>query len=129
MNYVNSLKYMNSFEPISDGADVSASRVSELCERMGRINIGTRYIAIPSGVCGHVCAVMLESVIKSAGYGVGRIDLGQCNDSRASILVDGAYLSTENYNKCVAELKSAVSKSPDTVYRKQEAVFVLSAMV
>ena len=128
MKYANSLKYMNSFEPMGSGADVSVPRVSELCDRMGRINIGTRYIAIPSGVGGHVCAVMLESVIKSAGYRVGRIDLCQCDDSRASVFVGGAALSIEDYNKCVAELKGAVAKAPDTVYRKEEAVFALGLL-
>ncbi len=128
MKYANSLKYMNSFETISSGVDISASRVSELCALLGRINIGTRYIAIPAGIGGHVSAIMLESVIKNAGYRVGRIDLGRCNDSRCSIFVSGEHLNIDDYNKCVAELKNAISKSGEAVYRKEEAVFSLGLL-
>ena len=68
MKYVNSMKYMNSFESAGDLSLVSQKRIRDLCSDLGRINVGTSGIFLPSGQASHATAVMLESVIKNAGY-------------------------------------------------------------
>ena len=96
---------------------------------LGRVNIGTKYVFVPSGTAGHASAIMLESVIKSAGYTVGRISSESDFDSRASVYVNGELPSIEDYNKSVAELKSVVIKNHETVYFKEEEVFALSLLI
>lgn len=129
MKYANSLKYINSFELAKDPADISVKRVGDLCARLGRINIGTPCICLPGGSAGHACAVMLESVIKCSGHTVGRITAFQCYDSRLSVLINGDSADIESYNKAVAEIKSAVNKSPDEGYTKEEIIFVLGLLL
>lgn len=129
MKYANSLKYMNGFESAGSRSEISARRIRELCEMLGRVNIGTKYVFIPGGTAGHASAIMLESVIKSAGYTVGRISSESDFDSRASVFVNGELPTIEDYNKSVAELKSIVIKNPETVYFKEEAVFALSLLI
>ena len=129
MKYANSLKYLNSFELAKDPADISVKRVSELCARLGRINIGTPCICLPDGSAGHACAVMLESVIKCSGHTVGRIAAFHGYDSRLSVFINGESATIENYNKAVAEIKGAVNKSPDEGYTKEEIIFVLGLLL
>ena len=99
MKYVNSLKYMNSFERAESYSDLSIKRIRELCVSLGRINIGTSSIVIPRGASGHAAAVMLESVIKNAGYKVGRISSVGGYDSRAVVSLDGEIPEIEVYNR------------------------------
>ena len=128
MKYVNSLKYINSFDPAGPGG-VSAHRTSELCALLGKVNIGTNCIYIPQGATGHATAVLLESVIKSAGYKVGRIVFSCLCDSRGAVFLDGNIAPIEDYNRSVAELKSAVITNPEKKYCKEEAVFALSLLL
>lgn len=129
MKYANSLKYLNSFELAKSPADISVKRVSELCTKLGRINIGTPCICLPGGSAGHACAVMLESVIKCSGHTVGRIAAAHGFDSRLSVLINGEASAIENYNKAVAEIKSAVNKTPEESYTKEEITFVLGLLL
>ena len=129
MKYVNSLKYMNSFEPLGDISLVSQKRIRELCADIGRINVGTSGIFLPSGQASHATAVMLEAVIKSAGYKVGRITSVGGFESRAVVYLDGEIAPIDEYNKSVAELKSAILKYTDEKYYKEEVSFVLALLL
>lgn len=129
MKYVNSLKYMNSFEISEDISGVSVKRIRELCATLGRINIGTSSIFLPRCASGHAAAVMLESVIKHAGYKVGRITSVGGYDSRSIVYLDGEIPEIETYNRAVAELKAAVLKNTEEKYFKQEVSFALALLI
>ena len=129
MKYVNSLKYMNSFRSAEGMGEVSHKRVRELCQALGRINVGGNGIFIPSGASGHATAVMLECVIKSAGYNVGRITSVGGYDSRAVVYINGDVASIDDYNRAVAELKAAVIGSPAEEYLFEEVSFVLALLI
>ena len=127
MKYANSLKTMNGFDSAAKAADISQKRARELCERMGRVHTGTRCICIPKGSASYACSLMLEAVIKSAGHRVGRLTSAADFDPRASIYVDGAIPSIDDFNTAVGELRSA-SKGEET-YLKEEAVFALAMLL
>lgn len=129
MKYSNTLKYMNSFPPAKTGADISQKRIADLCKRLGRVNVGTRYIAVPDGSAGHACAVLLENIIKSSEHSVGRITSCCDFDSRGSILIGGEIASIETYNKSVTALKSVAKNDPDDMYTKEEMVFALGLLI
>ena len=129
MKYVNSLKYMNSFESASDLSLISHKRMRTLCADLGRINVGNSGIFLPSGQAAHATAVMLESVIRGAGYKVGRITSVGGFDSRAVVFLDGEIASIDEYNKSVAELKNAIQKYPDEKIYREEAAFVLALLL
>ena len=129
MKYSNSLKYMNSFPPAKTGADISQKRIADLCKRLGKVNVGTRYIAVPDGSAGHACAVLLENIIKSSEHSVGRI-MSCCGyDSRSSILIGGEMASIETYNKSVTALKSVAKNDPDDMYTKEEMTLALGLLI
>ena len=128
MKYVNSLKYMNSF-PSANGEGISLSRTAELCGLLGRVNLGTNSIFVPGGASGHATAVMLESVIKAAGYRVGRISTAEGFDSRSIVSLDGKIASIDDYNRGVAELKSTVLKTESAEYKSEEVCFALALLL
>ena len=128
MKYANSLKYMNGFALAKDSSDISRKRVGELCINLGRVNIGTRFICLPEGAGGHGTAVLLERIIAVSGYKVGRITSSEAFDSRASVYINGEIPSIEDYNKSVAELKSAVMRSGEE-YCREEVTFALSLLL
>ncbi len=129
MKYVNSLKYIDGFRLASAGDGVSLKRIAELCLSLGQINRGVRFIHVPEGVAGHGCALLLEGIIKAAGYRIGRICSTRGLDSRASVFVGGEIPSIEDYNKCVAEIKSKVNKNYESEYCREEIIFVLSLLL
>lgn len=129
MKYANSLKYMNTFVPCLPQELPSQRRVSELCAALGRINTGTPCIFLPAGSAGHASSIMLEAVIVASGHTVGRITSAHGFDSRSSVFINGEIASIDDYNKAVAELKSAVQKTPDEVYTKEEVAFVLGLLL
>ena len=129
MKYVNSLKYMNSFAPSESPSDISASRVAQLCELLGRVNINTKSIFIPSGTAGYMTSVLLESVIKHEGYRIGRITSEFGFDCRKMVYIDGAPASIEDFNRAVAELKSKVASLPEQTFSSEEAAFALSLLL
>lgn len=129
MKYVNSLKYMHSFETCVAPSDISSVRVSELCELLGRININTKSIFVPSGSAGHTTAVMLESVIKSEGYRVGRITSEFGFDCRKMVYIDAAQASIEDFNHAVAELKAKIASVLDKQFYAEEVAFALSLLL
>ncbi len=129
MKYVNSLKYIENFPQSNDESMFSQRRIAELCKSLGGINVGVRFINIPSGVAGHGCAVMLENIIKDAGYTVGRIVSPQKREVRDCVLVGGEIPSIADFNGCVAEIKDKVSKNYQTLYLREEIVFVLSLLL
>ena len=129
MKYVNSLKYMNSFEPSQSLSDISFSRVALLCDMLGRVNINTKSIFIPSGSVGYATAVMLESVLKSEGYHVGRITSAFGFDCRRMVYIDGAPAAIEEFNRAVAELKSKVIGVTDQTFLREEVSFALSLLL
>ena len=129
MKYANSLKYVNSFDEADSLSALSLKRIRDMCSELGRINVGAKCIVTPKCCAGYAGAVMLESVIKSAGYRVGRITSEYGFDSRTSVYLDGDIADIEDYNKCVAEIKSIVIKNPDEKYFRQEIVFVLSLLL
>lgn len=120
---------MNSFSPARTPADISQKRIAELCKRLGRINVGTRYICVPDGSAGHACAVMLESIIKNSEHSVGRITSCCDFDSRNSILIGGETVPIETYNKSVTALKNAAKNDPDDQYTREEVVLILGLLV
>ncbi len=129
MKYVNSLKYMNSFEVAESHADISFMRTLELCDALGRVNVGNRAIYLPSGTFGYAAAVMLESVIRNAGYRVGRITSAFGSDSRNIVYIDGDRASIDDYNLAVAEIKAAVLRSQDKIYLKEEVMYAMSLLI
>jgi len=129
MKYVNSLKYMHSFETSATPSDISSGRIAELCELLGRININTKSIFIPSGAAGHTAAVMIESVIKSEGYRVGRITSEFGFDCRKMVYIDAAQAGIEDFNRAVAELKAKVANITDKQFSREEVAFVLSLLL
>lgn len=129
MKYVNSLKYIDKFKRASAGEAISAKRISELCISLGQINRGVRFIHVPAGAAGHGCGILLESVIKEAGYKVGRIVSPERSDSRSCVFVGGEIPSIEDYNKCVAEIKSKVERNYETEFFYEEIIFVLSLLL
>lgn len=129
MKYVNSLKYMNSFEAAESLSQTSQKRMRELCIALGRVNVGTSTVFLPSGAAGHATAIMLESVIKSAGYRVGRITSVGGYDSRAIVYLDGEIAEIEEYNRAVAELKSVVLATDGEIYLREEASFALALLL
>ena len=120
---------MNSFESAGDLSLISQKRIRTLCTDLGRINVGTSGIFLPSGQAAHATAVMLEHVIKSAGYKVGRITSVGGFDSRAVVYLDCEVAPIEEYNRSVAELKSAVLKYPDETFFREEVSFVLGLLL
>jgi len=129
MKYVNSLKYMNSFEPLAALSDISLSRTASLCELLGRVNINIKSIFLPSGTAGYMTSVMLESVIKHEGYRVGRITSEFGFDCRKMVYIDGAQANIEDFNRAVAELKAKVISVADQKFSKEEAAFALSLLI
>ncbi len=129
MKYINSLKYMNSFASAADISDISLNRVIDMCMRLGRVNIGTTSIFVPGGASGHATSVMLETVIKDAGYRVGRITAEFGLDSRNIVYLDGANTSIDDYNRAVAEIKSAVQRDPHEEYFREELSFAMALLI
>ena len=129
MKYANSIKYINSFERAGDSSLISQKRIRNLCEQLGRVNLGMRYISLPKSTAGHACAIMLESVIKAAGYKVGRITSTADFDPKASIFIDRAVPDINDMNKSVAEIRSFIKSNPDESYYKEEVVFALSLLL
>ena len=122
MKYVNSLKYMNSFEPLAALSDISLSRTASLCELLGRVNINIKSIFLPSGTAGYMTSVMLESVIKHEGYRVGRITSEFGFDCRKMVYIDGAQANIEDFNRAVAELKAKVISVADQKFSKDTRI-------
>lgn len=129
MKYANSLKYIESFEPCAGQSGISQRSISNLCTELGRITKDIRFIHVPTGAAGHGCAVLFEGILKSAGYSVGRILSPLRYESRSCVYINGEAAQIEDYNKCVAEIKSHVSLYPDVSYCREEIVFVLSLLL
>lgn len=129
MKYANSLKYIESFKMSSDAGAISQRRISQLFVRLGRINNDIRFIHAPSGAAGHGCAVLLERVIKSAGHAVGRILSPEKYDSRSCVYINGETAQIDDYNKCVAALKLCAGSPYESLYCREEIVFVLSLLL
>jgi len=129
MKYVNSLKYMNSFPKSNDESEISSKRAVALCERLGRINAGVRYICLPKGSAGHACTVLLESVMVKAGHKVGRVTSVGDYDSRSVVYIDGQIPEISEYNRAVEEIKSAVRFFNEETFLREETAFVLGLLL
>lgn len=129
MKFANSIKYINSFEKAPDSTSVSQKRIRELCQALGRVSLGMKYICLPESIAGHACALMLESVIKSAGYKVGRITSVADFDARNSVFIDRELSNIDDFNKAVAEIRAFVKVNHDEVFYKEEIVFALSLLL
>ena len=123
MKYSNSLKYINSFESAPRQEEVSVKRARLLCDLLGRVNIKNKYLIFPGGVSGYAASVMMESIIKTAGYRVGRISSEFDLESRNTVYIDGQIPPIEDYNKAVAEIKSAVLRVCGESFYREEIVF------
>ena len=128
MKYANSLKYIESFKSAGESG-VSRKRIAELCTALGKINVGARFIHTPGSVAGHGCGVLFEHCVKCAGYKIGRVIDPRGLDSRSCVFINCEIPSIEDYNKCVAELKSKVGKASESEYLKEEIAFVLSLLL
>ena len=128
MKYCNSLKYIGSFDKAPESSALSPKRARELCDKLGRINLGVRYICLPKGSAGHASAVMLEAIMTQAGRSVGRVRLYE-NDPRAAVFVSGKIPSVVDFGAAVSELKSAVNRLPDESFYFEEVCFVLSLLI
>ena len=129
MKFVNSIKYINSFEKAPEAASISQKRIRDLCSALGRVNLGIKYISLPKCTAGHACAIMLESVIKTAGYKVGRITSVADFDPRASVYIDRELANIDDFNKCVAEIRAYVKLNREETFYKEEIVFALSLLL
>ena len=72
---------------------------------------------------------MLESVIKAAGYKVGRITATADFDPKASVFIDRAVPDIHDVSKSVAEIRSFIKANPGEIYYKEEIVFALSLLL
>lgn len=128
MKYSNALKYMSAFPVTADGVEPSPPRVRRLCERLGRINLGARYICLPGGSAGHASAMMLEEIMVAAGHAVGRICLDE-TDPRAAAYICGRIASIEDFSTATSELRSAAQREVDESYLFCEAMLVLGLLL
>ncbi len=120
---------MSSFNCAEDISDISQKRISEICMMLGRVNIGTRGIYLPYGASSHATAVMLELVIRHAGYKVGRISSACGLGSRDIVYINGENASIDDYNLAVAEVKKAVLSSPENKYLAEEVSFAMALLI
>ncbi len=129
MKYANSLKYIDSFKRRDSSDSISLRRINRLCQDLGQINRGVRFIHVPEGASGHGCAVLLEHILKAAGHKTGRIVCPEDNDSRSAVFVNAEVPAIDDYNKCVAEIKLKVGKNYDSEFLWDEVIFVLSLLI
>lgn len=129
MKYANSVKYLKSFDLSGDISEISAARVAGLCRDLGKINVGPKFIHISGASASHGCALFIESIIKNAGYRVGRINTAYKFDIMKTVYIDRQIPVIDDYNKAVAAIRQIVNKKSGEIYKREEIVFVFSLMV
>lgn len=129
MKYSNSLKYMCGFPLSGESIESSQRRLRALCQQLGRVELGVKYIAVPEGSAGFATATMLASVIRSAGHYVGLITSEYGYDPRASVMINGAPASIEDFNSSVIAVKSAVNKLWEESFCREETVIAMGLLL
>ncbi len=128
MKYTNSQKYITGFPKMQSGRDISFGRIKALCEALGRINLGFKYICVPEDASGHTCACLLEETLRRSGYRVGRISSSYGLDYNNSVFFSQEADYIDVFCKAVTELKSAIAKCDGDFYR-EEIVFALDLLL
>lgn len=129
MKYAYALKYIDSFESAGNGVGFSSQRLSELCSRLGRINIGSGFIHVPGGGAGHAVSRLIDSMIRRAGYRVGLITAALDFDIRSTVYVDGESPDIDEFIKLVGVIKETVGKENKDRYSKEEIAVAYALLV
>ncbi len=124
MKFTNCQKYMREFPHAASPAELSGVRLRLLCETLGRVQLGARYICLPADGGGHACAKLLEGAILQAEHSVGRLSAAFGFDDRESILIGGKQASLDAYCKAVTELKGAVLRCGEGFFYEEAVVAV-----
>ncbi len=107
----------------------SQRRLRALCQKLGRVELGVKYIAIPEGSAGFATAAMLAAVIRSAGHSVGMITSEYGYDPRLSVIINGNPASIEDFNSSVVAVKSAVSRLWEESFCREETVISMGLLL
>ena len=129
MKYANSLKYAQGFEMAGGEMEFSPARVARLCAELGKISFGIKLIHFAGNSSGHGLALLTESILKSAGYRVGRISAAYGFDPRRSVYINGKIPSIEDFNKAVAAMRKAAGRCDAGKYAREEVVIALSLLM
>ena len=89
---------------------------------LGKINVGPKFIHISGASASHGCALFIESIIKNAGYRVGRINTAYKFDIMKTVYIDRQIPVIDDYNKAVAAIRQIVNKKSGEIYKREEIV-------
>ncbi len=129
MNYVNSLKYLQSFERGIGGDGVSMQRLNELCISLGKINYGINFANISGTTSGHVTSLMLDRAIGLAGYTIGHICENYDREGFQCVKINGMQPSNLMVASAVTEISRIIGKNQPPYYKLEEVEFALSLLI
>ena len=129
MKYNILIKYINSIPSATEENKIDVGRIRLLCEKLGRVNVGGGYIYTSGGEFAHGVGMILESVIKGAGYSVGRITDVYNFDIKRSVYLDGAAPSVEEYTNILTYIRDILKKNKDISFLREEVVFAFCLYV
>ncbi len=129
MKYNILIKAVNSIPSANAENKVDIGRIRFLCDKLGRVNVGGGYIYTSGGEFAHATGLMLESVMKSAGYSVGRITDAYGFDIKRSVFLDGISPSIEDYTNILTYIRDILKKNKDIAFLREEVVFVFCLYV
>lgn len=106
MKYQEALEYMD--EVKERGSVSGAESLKELCRRLGNPEEGLRFIHVDETGGREEILVYVVSVMKCAGYKVGRLGAPVLGDDRERIAVNGRAITKAGFCECLEEVKEAV---------------------
>lgn len=86
------------------------ARMQALCNALGRVNTGSRYLYVANTTIGHAASRMLASVLCSAGYRVGHIAVRQISEVRERFRINDAPISAGKLCEYVGEVSRVVAE-------------------
>lgn len=114
MIYKRAVRYL---EQASGTVDkFTPARMQALCNALGRIHVGSRYLYVANTTLGHAVARMLAAVLRSAGYRVGHIAARQIYDVRERYDFNGAPISAGKLCEYVSEVARGVADLQTSQY-------------
>ena len=129
MKYNILIKYVNSIPSATKENRIDTARIRLLCEKIGRVNVGAGYIYASGGEYAHGVGTILESVLCSAGYSVGRITDVYNFDIKRSVFIDGASPSIEEYTNILTYIRDILKKNKEIPFLREEVVFAFCLYV
>lgn len=129
MKYNILIKYINSFPSVKDGGSISSTRLSLICDLLGRVNIGEGYIHIFGGAYAHASAVALESMLCEAGYSVCRISDVHGFDIKQCVYVNREIPGIDDYTDVLTHIRSILKKQSDVPFLREEIAFAFSLYI